>query len=69
VTFAGEVMGGGGGEIPGHSDVAGGGTLMIAATADASGTYDCRVQIAQRVAGFGAMQLQHMMSFVFRPPI
>jgi len=49
------------------SDVDGGGTLMIAATADGSGTYDCRVQIRQRAAGFGAMQLQHMMSLVFRP--
>ena len=46
-----------------------GGTLMIAATADASGTYDCRVQIRQEQEhGFGAMQLQHMMSLVFRPP-
>lgn len=48
-------------------DSVGGGTLMIAATADASGTYDCRVQITQRVPGFGAMQLQHMVSLVFRP--
>ena len=61
VTFAGDPRFGG-------QDVTGGGTLMIAATADASGTYDCRVQIAQRVPGFGAMQLQHMMSLVFRPP-
>jgi hypothetical protein len=60
VTFAGDSKFGG-------PDVTGGGTLMIAATADASGTYDCRVQIAQKVPGFGAMQLQHMMSLVFRP--
>jgi hypothetical protein len=56
VTFAGQ-----GGDVPG------GGTLMIAATADALGTYDCRVQITQSARGFGAMQLQHMMSLVFRP--
>ena len=61
VTFAGDPRFDG-------QDVTRGGTLMIAATADASGTYDCRVQVAQRVAGFGAMQLQHMMSLVFRPP-
>jgi hypothetical protein len=60
VTFAGDPKFGG-------QDVTGGGTLMIAATADGSGTYDCRVQIAQKVPGFGAMQLQHMMSLVFRP--
>lgn len=61
VTFAGDPRFDG-------QDVTRGGTLMIAATADVSGTYDCRVQIAQRVPGFGAMQLQHMMSLVFRPP-
>jgi hypothetical protein len=62
VTFA---------EIPGgvvQGDGFGGGTLMIAATANASGNYDCRVQIKQEHPGFGALQLQHMMSFVFRPP-
>ncbi len=62
VTFA-EIPGG-----LGQGDGFGGGTLMIAATANASGSYDCRVQIKQEHPGFGAMQLQHMMSFVFRPP-
>ena len=47
----------------------GGGTLMIAATADASGTYDCRVQMKQKDPGFGTLRLQHMMSLVFRPGI
>jgi hypothetical protein len=52
-----------------QGDGFGGGTLMIAATANASGSYDCRVQIKQEHPGFGAMQLQHMMSFVFRHPL
>jgi hypothetical protein len=51
-----------------QSDGFGGGTLMISATANQFGTYDCRVQIKQERPGFGAMQLQHMMSLVFRPP-